>query len=97
APLPLLLRYAALVAFFAMVSVVFWKGHGLPQRYPQLTVLEEARTALQTDPCRADTGPDRPNLTPHCYSATGSRQVVALWGDSHAAALAARLRPLVEK
>jgi hypothetical protein len=53
--------------------------------------MEAAGQALSADPCLA-AETDRPNLTPACYDASGARPLVALWGDSHAAALAPALR-----
>jgi SGNH domain (fused to AT3 domains) len=46
---------------------------------------------LKADPCLA-AETDQPNLTPTCYDASAARPSVALWGDSHAAALAPALR-----
>jgi hypothetical protein len=53
--------------------------------------MESAGETLKADPCLAGET-DQPNLTPVCYDASAARPSVALWGDSHAAALAPALR-----
>ena len=88
APVPLLLRYAAVSVLFLAACGVLWGTHGLPKRYPAL--IQEG--GISSDPCLADYGSDTPNLSSRCYSASDLRPSVVLWGDSHAAALAPALR-----
>jgi peptidoglycan/LPS O-acetylase OafA/YrhL len=96
APVPLLLRYAvATIALFAACGGI-WLSHGIPQRYPQLVQFEKVRAEHYADPCLIRDGNDKPELSPPCYSASGNRPLVALWGDSHAAALAPGIRPIVD-
>jgi peptidoglycan/LPS O-acetylase OafA/YrhL len=90
-PIPLLLRYAAASALLLGACTFIWLTHGVPWRFPALAGMEAAGQALSADPCLA-AETDRPNLTPACYDASGARPLVALWGDSHAAALAPALR-----
>ena len=91
-PRPLLLRYAALSAGLLAVCAAIWLSHGLPQRYPQLAQMEAANPALSSDPCLIDNDDDQPNLSARCDDPADPRPSVALWGDSHAAALAPGLR-----
>ena len=90
-PISLLFRYAAVSVVLLGACAAIWLGHGLPRRFPALAGMEAAGQALSADPCLA-AETDRPNLTPACYDASGARPSVALWGDSHAAALAPALR-----
>lgn len=82
------------IVFLAVCGVI-WHSHGIPQRYPQLVLIDNAALSLQLDPCHIHDGIDQPNLTPRCYGASGNRPAIALWGDSHAAALAPGLRRIV--
>ena len=94
---PLLVRYAAVTALAAAVSAALWLAHGLPQRFPALARTESEAAHLGSDPCLADIGDETPNLSPACVQEAAPQQVaqvVALWGDSHAAALAPALRSL---
>ena len=90
-PIPLLLRYAAVSLVLLAACAAIWLGHGLPRRFPALAKMEAAGETLNADPCLAGET-DRPNLTPACYDVSAARPSVALWGDSHAAALAPALR-----
>ncbi|HEX4203109.1 MAG TPA: acyltransferase family protein [Ktedonobacteraceae bacterium] len=92
-PVPLLLRYAGLTVVFVGVFGLIWKGHGLPERYPALAQEKEA----QSDPCLADYGVDKPNLTSRCYASSDPRPSIVLWGDSHSAALAPALQQIVNR
>ena len=90
-PAPLLFRYALVgIAFLAACSAVSLT-HGLPQRFPALAGLEAAERTLKADPCLVGDS-DQPNLTPACFDLSAIRPSVAIWGDSHAAALAPGLR-----
>jgi peptidoglycan/LPS O-acetylase OafA/YrhL len=91
-PRPLLLRYALVSAGLLAVCAVIWLSHGLPQRYPQLARMEAANPPLSSDPCLIDNDDDQPNLSARCYDPADPRPSIALWGDSHAAALAPGLR-----
>ena len=91
-PRPLLLRYALVSASLLAVCTAVWLSHGLPQRYPQLARMEAANPGLTADPCLIANDDDQPNLSARCYDPADPRPSVALWGDSHAAALAPGLR-----
>ena len=93
-PIPLLLRYAVLSVAMLTVCACIWLSHGLPQRYSVLAQMEAANPSLASDPCLVEDDEDRPNLSPSCYAAANSVSSIALWGDSHAAALAPGLRAL---
>jgi peptidoglycan/LPS O-acetylase OafA/YrhL len=101
-PAPLLRRYAAASLALLAVCAALWIAHGLPQRYPELGKMEAPARAIFTDTCLA-TSQDTPNISPACYPPRTPRpaaipiSVVALWGDSHAAALAPGLRALAHQ
>jgi peptidoglycan/LPS O-acetylase OafA/YrhL len=93
-PAPLFLRYALVSAAMLVVCACIWLSHGLPHRYPVLARIEPANPTLASDKCLVQYDEDRPNLSPSCYAAMSARTSVAIWGDSHAAALAPGLRAL---
>jgi peptidoglycan/LPS O-acetylase OafA/YrhL len=94
APVPLLTRYGLASAALLLVCGVVWRSGGVPQRFPALAAMEATDRALKSDPCLAGSMSDEPNLQPTCYDASAGRPSVALWGDSHSAALAPGLRPV---
>jgi hypothetical protein len=94
APAELLARYAAVSAVILGVCCAVWLSHGVPQRFPELARMESAKAVLAADACLADDGSDRPNFSSKCFDSSDARPVIALWGDSHAAALAPGLREL---
>jgi len=91
APAPLLMRYAVLAAAMLLAGAALWLSHGIPQRLPELAAIESPAQALEADPCLAGMSREQPDLTSRCYDAAAPT-IVALWGDSHAAALAPALR-----
>jgi peptidoglycan/LPS O-acetylase OafA/YrhL len=91
-PRTMLLRYAMVSAGLLAACAAIWLSHGLPQRYPQLAQMEAANPTLSSDPCLIDNDDDQPNQSARCDDPADSRPLVALWGDSHAAALAPGLR-----
>lgn len=92
APPQLFVRYAGVAAALLTVLVLGWKTHGLPARFPDLT----QEQAVRDSNCMADYGRSTPDLSAHCYGASDPSPAVALWGDSHSAALAPALRAEVE-
>lgn len=88
APLPLLIRYAAVSILFACALGGTRLSHGLPSRFPALRQIEQPAS----DTCVADFTVDRPNLSPPCFAAHDPRPSVVLWGDSHSGVLASTLR-----
>ena len=91
-PVPLLIGYAVVSCAFLLMCATLWLSHGFPQRYPALARVEAKENVQHLDSCLADWGIDRPNLSPPCYEPANTRPVIALLGDSHAAALAPGLR-----
>lgn len=91
-PRTVLLRYTALTVAVAALGALVWASKGFPQRVPAASALVDA--------ARNDVGPftdkcDRPGTLPNPECITGpagEKQLVALWGDSHAATLA----PLIQ-
>jgi peptidoglycan/LPS O-acetylase OafA/YrhL len=92
APVPLLIRYGLASAVLLLVCGAVWRGGGVPQRFPALAAMEATGHALKSDPCLAGSTSVEPNLQAGCYDASADRSSVALWGDSHSAALAPGLR-----
>ena len=91
--IPAVIRYGALCLAIAAGGICLKESHGIPQRFPNLAGLSRDRIRMESDSCLV--GGDQPNLSSKCYSATGAHPVVAIWGDSHAAALSAGLRGYV--
>jgi peptidoglycan/LPS O-acetylase OafA/YrhL len=87
----LLLRYALVSLFPLAVFSALWLTHGLPRRFPALAVMEASEHAIKSDPCLVGEK-DRPNRTAACYDVSAGQGSVAIWGDSHAAAIAPGLR-----
>ena len=93
----LLLRYATLLCVVSAIPLVLLMMKGLPQREPQLTQVEGHAAAVTKDPCLAAYGKTAPRLTPDCVAPSSATHVIALLGDSHAAALADVLRSAARK
>jgi peptidoglycan/LPS O-acetylase OafA/YrhL len=91
-PVPLLFRYAVAGVVMLAVCAAIWFSHGLPRRSPELAKMEAAGLELQKDPCLAPYGVETPNLSSACYQVSADRPSVAVWGDSHSAALSPGLR-----
>ena len=94
---PLLARYTVATALAVAASAILWLTHGAPQRFPALAQIESQAARLKSDPCIADIGDAVPNFSSTCVQSPAPPQVtpvVALWGDSHAAALAPAVREL---
>jgi peptidoglycan/LPS O-acetylase OafA/YrhL len=96
-PLRMLPRYAALLCAVSVLPVVLLVTKGLPQRSPQLALMERQGTAVTSDPCLVAYGKTAPRLTPDCVVSSQDSRVIALLGDSHAAALAGVLRTAAHK
>ncbi len=92
----MLIQYAVASAILLAVCAAVWSSHGVPQRFPALAQMENQGEALRSDPCLAGLDRDTPNLLTSCYDAAADRQLVALWGDSHSAAIAPGLRALAQ-
>jgi len=88
-PARLLLRYGALASALALIPLALWKSHGVPQRFAGASTLA---AATRSDECLADYGERAPKDQPLCSPPTSNGPIVALWGDSHASALAPALR-----
>ena len=101
APAPLLLRYAAVSIVVLAACAVVWRSNGAPWRFPALTRTEADIVKLQVERGKCLLGDssdslDRlfsePNLYPDCRVTSATGPSIAVWGDSHAAALAPGLR-----
>jgi len=93
-PARLLTRYAIASACLLAACSAIWLSRGFPQRFPSLAGMESAGSQLSSDSCLADDGGDRPILSELCFESSAARPEMALWGDSHAAALAPGMRSL---
>ena len=89
---PLLIRYALVSVAMLAICAAIWLSRGLPQRYPVLAQMESASPPLASDPCLVEDDSEQPSLVKPCYDPSGPASSVALWGDSHAAALAPGMR-----
>jgi len=92
---PLLSRYGAVSLSLLLVSMTIYKANGIPWRYPSAAALDEtadAATGPNRDICLVNTGTAAPNLAAKCSGVQTSEPHIALWGDSHASALAPALR-----
>ncbi len=87
---PAVFRYGALCLIIAAGGIGLRELKGIPQRFPQLADLSREQITRETDPCLVDG--DKPNLSSKCYSITGTRPAIAMWGDSHGAALSPEFR-----
>jgi hypothetical protein len=99
APVPLLLRYAAVSILVLAACAIVWRSRGIPQRFTTAQIRTEAeleKEGPRYDPCIINEfpaqEPNLSNLSSVCYQASGTNPKVALWGDSHAIALAPGLR-----
>jgi peptidoglycan/LPS O-acetylase OafA/YrhL len=87
APIPLLWRYAIVTLTIAIPGLIMVATRGIPHRYPEAAMIE-----AQTQPDVTCFGITAPIDSPHCLPPPDGRPAVALWGDSHANALAPTLR-----
>jgi peptidoglycan/LPS O-acetylase OafA/YrhL len=89
---PLLIRYAGVsFVILAVTGLIYWSG-GLGIRYKALAATDDAQVEFHQDPCTALAGETTPHLAKFCTETATSAPKIALWGDSHAAALAPALR-----
>jgi peptidoglycan/LPS O-acetylase OafA/YrhL len=92
-PAPLLIRYAIFSVFILAACGAIWASKGIPQRFPQLDKIDRAATfQLRGNPCLAEHGTLPPMAL--CDSTADRRPAIAIWGDSHSAALAPGLREI---
>jgi peptidoglycan/LPS O-acetylase OafA/YrhL len=90
---PLLIRYGAVSVFIAAVCAAIWLSNGVPQRFPHLAQIDSANhLLLKADPCLVVH--DKLPQSTLCYNPLDPRPSVAVWGDSHSAALAPGLRSI---
>jgi peptidoglycan/LPS O-acetylase OafA/YrhL len=88
APAPLFLRYACVGLAMTAALTFVWKDHGLPTRFPAMS----QEQVEQSSSCMVDYGRSTPDLSPQCFLSNDRTPSMALWGDSHSAALAPALR-----
>jgi hypothetical protein len=92
---PLLWRYGAVSCLFLVISLVVWKTGGLPGRYPAMAKIDALKREQELEICLAAPGESTPRLVGVCTDSGSAEEQVALWGDSHATALAPALREVV--
>jgi peptidoglycan/LPS O-acetylase OafA/YrhL len=95
APAPLLFRYAAVSVVILAACTVIWRSHGFPQRFPALAQAEAeeaGRQRAELDKCMHNEDDVESILPLVCSEPSTTGSIVAVWGDSHAAALAPGLR-----
>ncbi|MCX7515131.1 acyltransferase family protein [Frateuria hangzhouensis] len=88
-------RFAAAMGLVAVATGSAYVLHGYPQRWPGGFVASADTTRL-ADPCLALHGA-KPHLSDKCYPKGADRRLVALVGDSHAAALAPGIRAVAAR
>jgi peptidoglycan/LPS O-acetylase OafA/YrhL len=91
-PGPLLIRYAVVSLLALVVCSAIWLTGGVSRRFPALAQIDHDSQLLKSDACLSTNGKLR--LSTPCYNAADARPLIAIWGDSHAAALAPGLRPI---
>lgn len=92
---PLLWRYGAVSLILLLTSATIYMSGGLPGRYPRAATVDKAAfsdSGPAHDICLAKSGTTSPNLTAICSGAGIAGPHIALWGDSHASAIATTLR-----
>jgi peptidoglycan/LPS O-acetylase OafA/YrhL len=92
APLPLLMSYGAVSAALLAVCLIIYKSNGIERRSPVLASIDKITLDLDIDPCIVDEGAVAPNLSSYCAGDPANQNKVAVWGDSHASAMASTLR-----
>ena len=93
APGPLLLRYLVGSMIFVVFAALIIVGRGFPSRFgAALTAVEADVKRLATDTCLVGYGKTRLSTNTACRETHGSAPAVAVFGDSHAAAVAAAIR-----
>jgi peptidoglycan/LPS O-acetylase OafA/YrhL len=98
APRPLLMRYALGSLALGLVCGALWVSGGMPARYPKLAQVEKVTEGdLDADPCLLAAQAVMPSLDAKCYEQTQSGRLIAIWGDSHAAAIARELRSIAHR
>lgn len=88
-------RYAAALGAAMLVVGSAVAAQGFPQRWPRQFVLEARQFDYHRNPCLALHHDATPETSARCYPER--RALVALVGDSHAAALASGLRAVAQR
>jgi peptidoglycan/LPS O-acetylase OafA/YrhL len=89
----LLLRYGVLAVFLGTVPLLGYRASGWPSRMPELVKVEAAVRQTERNVCLTGFDESTPRLRPACV-VEGSGPKLALWGDSHAAALGTAMHQL---
>jgi hypothetical protein len=98
APVRLLPRYAIICLCLAAAGGAIWYSRGIPSRFPALAIAEkEAMGDILSDPCIIRSTTSSANMTERCYERLGHTKFVALWGDSHGAAVGPALRDIAHR
>ena len=85
--------YATLLAVLGFAFLIGYKAQGWPRRIPQLQTLEATVSEVRSNPCLSGFDESTPHLRPPCVP-EGTGPKIAVWGDSHAGALAPAVRRL---
>ncbi len=93
-PAPLLSRYAIVSVAMLLVCAGIWYAGTHPRQNSVVAREDLAAYSPTLDPCLV--GHDKLPTSSTCYAEGSSSPKVALWGDSHAAALAPALRSLAQ-
>lgn len=90
----LLRRYGAASVVLLLVAGLIFHSKGMPWRYPRAALVDDTVAGSQRDACLVESGTSTPRLAAACTGSSSPGGHVALWGDSHASALAPGLRTL---
>ena len=89
----LLVRYGTLVVLLGIAPLVGYRHAGWPSREPELVTVEAAVRETEHNVCLTGFNESTPRLRPACV-VEGTGPKLALWGDSHAAALGSAMHQL---
>jgi peptidoglycan/LPS O-acetylase OafA/YrhL len=92
----LLPRYAMALVLVSAAALIGFKARGWPGREPQLSKLESSVRELTRNVCLSKLDSSEPHMGAPCVTDDVGAKF-AIWGDSHAAAIAPTLRELATR
>jgi peptidoglycan/LPS O-acetylase OafA/YrhL len=89
---PILWRYGVVSLGLCIPATLLIVGNGWPGRYPEARKVDLANLGSEEDPCMVRFRDSKMKRMTVCQSSEPSQPILAVMGDSHAAALASSLR-----